>query len=278
MLKAFSAVRSAFGLGRLAVLLALLAAALQLLIAMPAQAQTFPALSGRVVDGANLLAPEQKAALEARLQALEENSNRQLVVVTLASLEGYPIDDYGYRLGRAWGIGQKGENNGALLIIAPNERKLRIEVGYGLEPILTDALSSVIINTQITPRFKVNDYAGGINAGVETIATQLTLPPDQAIKRAQLLGSTPKSKGNPIAGLLFWLVIFFFLVLPILLAMRGGRGRRFGSGPVILWGPSDFGGGGGWGGGGGSGGGWGGGGGFSGGGGSFGGGGSSGSW
>ena len=276
MLKAYSAARSAFGLGRLAMLLALLVAAAQLLVAMPVAAQTFPALSGRVVDGANLLAPEQKAALEARLQALEENSNRQLVVVTLASLEGYPIDDYGYRLGRAWGIGQKGENNGALLIIAPNERKLRIEVGYGLEPFLTDALSSVIINTQITPRFKANDFAGGINAGVETIATQLTLPPDQAIKRAQLLGSKPKAKGNPIAGFLFWLVIFFVFVLPILRAMRGGRGRRFGSGPVILWGPSDFGGGGGWGGG--SGGGWGGGGGFSGGGGSFGGGGSSGSW
>jgi uncharacterized protein len=121
-----------------------------------ANAQTFPALSGRVVDEANLLDPAQEAALTAKLQALETQTNRQLVVATLNSLQGYDIADYGYRLGRKWAIGQDGKveaekDNGTILIIAPNERKLRIEVGYGLEPVLTDGYSSSIIRNTITP-------------------------------------------------------------------------------------------------------------------------------
>lgn len=259
----------------LAVACAFLLAVLALVA--PAQAQTFPALTGRVVDAANIIPDDQEAALTAKLDSLEKESSRQLVVATVPSLEGYDIADYGYRLGRAWGIGQKGQNNGAILLIAPNERKVRIEVGYGLEPILTDAFSSVIINTQIVPAFKAGDFPGGINAGADAIIAQLKLPPEEAAKyAAQLASQTAKSnKGDSASSAVFWLFIFFFFILPLFRSIFGrSRGRRFGVGPVIMWGSGM---GGGWGGGS-SGGGFGGGGGFSGGGGSFGGGGASGGW
>ena len=250
-------------------------AILLIFVAFPAQAQTFPALSGRVVDAANIIPDAEEAALDAKLKALEDTTDRQLVVTTIPSLEGYPIDDYGYRLGRTWGIGQKETDNGAVLIVAPNDRKVRVEVGYGLEPILTDAWSSVLINTVIVPQFKAGNYPGGIAAGADALIAQLQLPPEEAAKRAQQAAkkSPSRQSGVSMGDIIFWLVIFFFFILPMLRSMFGGkRGRRHGSGPVIIWGGgSDWGGGsgGGWGGGGG---------GFSGGGGGFGGGGASGGW
>ena len=265
---------------------------LVLLIATPALGQTFPELGGRVVDQANLLSPEQEAELTQRLEALEQASTRQLVVVTVSSLEGYEIEDYGYRLGRHWGIGQEGANNGAILLVAPNERRVRVEVGYGLEGILTDALSSQIINGQILPRFRDNDYPGGIMAGADAIIQQLQAPPEAAEQRALEAAQAEQGGGGEsgsIFPLIFWLVVLAFIFIPLLTSgFRGrkyrGRGRRRG-GPIVLWGPG-LGGWGdssssGWGGGGwssGGGGGWSGGGGFSGGGGSFGGGGASGGW
>src|SRR4029077_3361471 len=106
-------------------------------------------------------------ALGARLEAREQASGRQLVGAPTPDLQNYPIEDYGYRLGRAWGIGQSKANNGIILLVAPNERKVRIEVGYGREPIVPDALSADIIDTNILPRFKAGDYAGGITAGAD---------------------------------------------------------------------------------------------------------------
>ena len=256
------------------------------LLATPAAAQQFPKLSGRVVDAANLLSPADEAALTGKLQALEQASSRQLVVATISDLQGYPIEDYGYRLGRAWGIGQSEANNGTILLVAPNERKVRIEVGYGLEPILTDALSSIIIREQILPRFRADDYPGGINAGADAIIQQLQAPPEQAEQRAlaaaqqeqQQQQAQGSGSGGSIFPLIFWGVVFLFVILPMM--RRGRRGRRYrrrgGGFPVVIWGPG-LGGGGGWGGGG-FGGGGGGFGGFSGGGGSFGGGGASGGW
>lgn len=271
----------------------LLVAALLVLTSQAALAQNFPKLSGRVVDEANLLDPAQEAALTAKLEGLENRTKRQLVVATLNSLEGYEISDYGYRLGRHWAIGQDGKgesekDNGVLLIVAPNERKMRIEVGYGLEPVLTDGLSSSIIRNDITPRFKEGDFPGGINAGVDRIVTQLELPADEAAKiAADAQKKRSDSDGFPIGALIFLLFIFFFVLLPIIQSLKGGgrKHRRRGSAPVIIWGGGDWGGGSGrsnWGGGsggfGGFGGGGFGGGGFGGGGGSFGGGGASGGW
>jgi uncharacterized protein len=250
-------------------------------------AQKFPALTGRVVDEANLLDPAQEAALTAKLEGLETRTNRQFVVATLNSLQGYDIADYGYQLGRHWAIGQDGKgeaekDNGVILIVAPNERKMRIEVGYGLEPVLTDGFSSSVVRNDITPFFKAGDFAGGISNGVDKIITQIELPPEEAAKVAKEASKVQRRDrgGVDIGTMIFWLFIFFFFILPVLRAMMGGgrrHGRRdSGVGPVIIWGGgSDWGGGGGssWGGGGGFGGG-----GFGGGGGSFGGGGASGGW
>lgn len=260
----------------------LLIAMLLVLTGSPALAQEFPKLTGRVVDQANLLDPAQEAALTAKLEGLETRTNRQLVVATLNSLEGYEISDYGYRLGRQWALGQDGKgesekDNGAILIVAPNERKMRIEVGYGLEPVLTDGLSSSIIRNDITPAFKAGDFPGGINAGVDRIVTQLELPPEEAAKvAASAQRNDNQDEGFPIGAIIFLLFFIFFVVLPIIRSLNGGgkKHRRGGyGGPVIIWGGNDWGGGSSsWGGGGG------GFGGFSGGGGSFGGGGASGGW
>jgi len=129
----------------------------------------FPALTGRVVDNANILSPQTEKILTQKLKAFEQNTSNQIVVVTLKSLQGHSIEDYGYKLGRHWGIGQKGKDNGVLLIVAPNERKVRIEVGYGLEGTLTDAKSFLIINDIIIPYFKKGDFDKGILKGTEAI-------------------------------------------------------------------------------------------------------------
>lgn len=249
-----------------------------LLLTVPAFAQTFPPLSGRVVDQAQLLSPEQAAALDVQLAQLETQSGHQMVVATIPDLQGYPIEDYGYKLGRAWGLGDKKANDGLILLVAPNDRKVRIEVGYGLEPIVTDALSQVIIQRQILPHFREKDMPGGIVAGANALIQLLQLPPAEAEARAQKMVADDRAKaegGFPVS-LIFWIIVILFIAGSSI-ANRLGGGRRYrggGSGPIVIWGGGDH-----WGGG--SGGGWGGGGGgggFSGGGGSFGGGGSSGSW
>ncbi|MEW4466496.1 TPM domain-containing protein [Parasphingorhabdus sp. JC815] len=252
-------------------------------LAMPAAAQNFPELTGRVVDQANLLSPAQEAALTTRLEALETNSSRQLVVATIADLEGYDIADYGYQLGRKWGIGQDGvgegeteKDNGTILLVAPNDRKVRIEVGYGLEGIMTDALSSMIIQNDILPRFRDGDMPAGIMAGVDRISTQLTLPEDEAMafaSRAAAQQRERSGKGESELAI-FWLIVMIGLFLMSMGGRRSGRRYRGGAGPVVIWGSGLGGGSGGFGGS--SGGGFGGG--FGGGGGGFGGGGASGGW
>ena len=147
---------------------------LWLVCACAAQTLSFPALTGRVVDDAGVLDASTTTALTQSLAELEQKTTDQLVVVTLKSLQGTSIEDYGYQLGRRWQIGQKDKNNGVLLIVAPNERKVRIEVGYGPEGTLTDAVTKLIIENSILPRFKVADYAGGIKRGVEDIVQVLS--------------------------------------------------------------------------------------------------------
>jgi uncharacterized protein len=141
-----------------------------LAFSVAAHAQTFPPLTGRVVDAAHVLNPQQVAQLTQISEDVEKASTRQLVVATIPDLQDYPIEDYGYKLGRAWGIGQKGANNGIILIVAPKDHEVRIEVGYGLEPIMTDALSDSIIRDTIIPKFKAGDMPGGIIAGAQAIA------------------------------------------------------------------------------------------------------------
>jgi uncharacterized protein len=146
-----------------------------LLLASPALASEpkFPPLTGRVVDEAGVLDSRTVGELTLMLADHERATGEQVVVVTLHSLQGYTIEDYGYQLGRHWGIGQKGVNNGALLIVAPKEHKVRIEVGYGLEGTLTDAISSTIIQNYILPSFKRGDYSSGVLAGTTSILSVL---------------------------------------------------------------------------------------------------------
>jgi uncharacterized protein len=197
------------------------------------------------------------------------------VVVTLPSLQGYTIEDFGHQLGRHWGIGTEKLDNGVILIVAPNERKVRIEVGRGLEGILTDALSKLIIENAMLPRLREGDFAQGIKDGVRDVILVLTGDAAEVEQRAKARHDADKIAVNWLM-VIFWTLIILWIAYSIWSSARyasraGGRS----SGPIFIPGP-------GWGGGS-SGGGWssgggGGGGGFSGGGGSFGGGGASGGW
>lgn len=176
---------------------------------------TFPQLTGRVVDNAHIISPGDKDWLTQLLKQHEDATTNQIVVVTLQTLEGYSIEEYGYQLGRHWGIGQKAVNNGVLLIVAPNERKVRIEVGYGLEGTLTDALSHSIIQNELLPQFRKQNYVQGIKDGVNAILAVLkgSYKPE---KKSQL-----SDKDNiSIILWLFGIVLFFGEWLPLLIKDR----------------------------------------------------------
>lgn len=237
-------------------------------VTLAALAANFPALTGRIVDQANIISAETRQAIEPKLVDLENKSGIQLVVATVTSLDGQEIEPYANELFRTWKLGEKTKNNGVLLLVAPNERKVRIEVGYGLEGTLTDALSKVIITNAITPRFKTGDFSGGIARGVDDVITVLTTDSSEWQQRPSLRLDHQQT-ADPMSWILiaalFALITllimspsfrwFFFNVVFNILASSGGSsgGGSFGGGSS-------------------------GGGGFSGGGGSSGGGGASGSW
>ena len=232
-----------------------------------AQEAALPALTGRVVDNAELLDAQAEARLTRMLAAHEQATGEQVVVVTVPDLQGRSIEEFGVQLGREWGIGQRGEDNGALLIVARDERRVRIEVGYGLEGRLTDAQSSQIINGIIVPAFQQGDFTRGIGEGAAAMVQVLGGDP---LKSAALRPAMPMAPEQP-GGLG---LLAFFLMLVAIFVIGGGRGGRGGGRRALLLGAL-LGGmsrGGGFGGGGF------GGGGFGGGGGGFGGGGASGGW
>jgi len=228
-------------------------------------ALSYPPLTGRVVDGAGVLSDATKQELDGILAKDEQKfDSRQIVVVTLTSLEGTTIEDFGYQLGRAWGIGQKGKDNGALIIVAPNEHKVRIEVGYGLEGDLTDAKSRIIIDRAMLPEFRNGDYDKGVLAGTKAVLATLGNTDFSAPDYDKIQSEQDHSPPGFITALIIFAIIFFFAGRSFFWPMlfMGGWGGGWGGG-----GRSNWGGGGSFGGGG-----------FSGGGGSFGGGGASGSW
>ena len=172
----------------------------------------FPPLTGRIVDEAGIIKPEDRAAILDLLRALEEKSTDQIVVYTARSLQGYEVEEFGYRLGRFWQIGQKDKNNGVILIIAPNERKVRIEVGRGLEPQMTDLMSGLIIQNVILPAFRRGDFSGGIRAGVHDIRDVLLGDAEEVKKRAQ--GGRKRTTNDDSMWpflLIFGLFVAFFL-------------------------------------------------------------------
>jgi uncharacterized protein len=212
-------------------LLAVLSAALAI---------NFPTLTGRVVDQANIIPADSRRAIETKLADLETKSGIQLVVATVASLEGQEIEPYANQLFRAWKLGEKTKNNGVLLLIAPNERRVRIEVGYGLEGTLTDALSQVIITNAITPRFKTGDYAGGITRGVDDIITVLTTDASEWQKRPSLRLDRAAAPAHSnwfaivaiivVLGLMIVSPGFRWFILGMLMSGRSSGGGGFGGG------------------------------------------------
>lgn len=249
-----------------------LAAMLWLALASLAIAQNlvFPPLTDRVVDQAHILSAETVAALDAKLAGFEQKSSIQLVVATVPSLQGADIESFANALFRHWGLGEKTKNNGALLLVAPKEKKIRIEVGYGLEGVLTDALSKLVIVNAMAPRFKAGDFSGGVARGVDDIIAILSSDKNDWTAKPQIREDRPD---DPLLALLPFLIVALILFLAWRNRGGGGRGGRGGGmGPfVILPGP-------GWGAGSGRESGGFSGGGFSGGGGSSGGGGASGDW
>ncbi len=193
-----------------------------------AQPLTFPALNGRVVDEAGLLTAADRATLTDSLAGLEAKTTDQLIVVILASLRGRTIADYGYQLGRNWQIGQKEKNNGVLLIVAPSERQVRIEVGYGLEGTLTDALTKVIIETEILPRFRAGDFPGGIKLGVERI-TQVLTGEVGSVTRLVTRGSTADRTGSDPDASVAPVIVVVVVVVGVLIfcSISGGGFCRF---------------------------------------------------
>src|SRR5215813_111195 len=162
---------------------------------------TFPPLTDRVVDEAHILSARERDALSSKLAELEAKSGIQLVVATVNSLQGQEIEPYANELFRTWKLGEKAKNNGVLLLVAPNEHRVRIEVGYGLEGTLTDALSKVIIANAIAPRFKAGDYDLGVTRGVDDVITVLTTDAEEWEKRPSL-----RLDAHPIPGWVGWLL------------------------------------------------------------------------
>ena len=218
------------------------AAAAFVWLAVAAIAQTFPALSGRIADQANIISASARQTIEPKLAGLEAKSGIQLVVATVNSLEGQEIEPYANALFRKWQLGEKAKNNGVLFLVAPKEHRARIEVGYGLEGTLTDALSKVIIANAVAPRFKANDFGGGIARGVDDIITVLTTDASEWQKRPALRVDNQENTllvGVMIFGglalLVFLLIVspgfrwFFFNILVNAALSSGSRGGSSGS-------------------------------------------------
>jgi uncharacterized protein len=262
-----------------------------------------PALTARVTDQTGTLSSSQRAGLEARLKELEQRKGAQLAVLIVPSTQPETIEQFGIRVAESWKLGRKGIDDGLILIVAKNDRKLRIEVGYGLEGVVPDAIAKRVIDEIIVPRFRAGDFAGGIEAGMDRLIRLVDgepLPPPArrapggaevgnwidglgtvffialiagGILRAmagRLLGA---SLAGGLGGLVFWIIVGSLIgsivigILVFVLTLIMGFGGRGGGGRGGYGGWSSGGGGGGSGGGG-----------FSGGGGGFGGGGASGSW
>ena len=278
----------------IALLLAVLAMALIALAVPfgPAFAQDFPKLTGPVVDQADILTPAQEAVLDGKIRGLKATTQRQMTIATVNSLDGYEVSDYAFRLGEHWALGDKARDDGLLLLIAPNDKKMWIATGRGTEVYVTDAFSGRIVRDTLRPAFQSGDFFGGIDKATDQLIAQMQLSPEEAAAVAEQVAEqeVSQSSGIDMGTVMFWLIIFFFFILPLIRSFaRAGRkhkskrkkpwdkddddddrGGGWGS-PIIIWGGGGFGGGGGssWDSGGG---------GWSGGGGSFGGGGAGGEW
>ncbi len=253
---------------RFAAFLTLLLAAL---LALPAAAQDLPPRpDGPVYDGANMIDAATKSQLDQKLRAYNKETGRAVIVATVPSLDGETVEGYAVKLYETWGIGGEETDEGALLLVAKKEQKIRIEVGYGSTPTLTDAMSGRIIRDTITPAFKEGDFSAGIAAGVDRMIEAMDMDPAtaKAIAEAEAAARADR-KGERTAatfgGAAVWILLIFAFMFIFGRGKKGRRRRRYGAGSavgdVLLWtainsalNSGDHGGGG-WGGGGGGGGG-----------------------
>jgi uncharacterized protein len=210
---------------------------------------------GPVYDGAGVIPDITEAQIDSKLRALSKETGKTLVVATVPSLDDMAIEQYAVELYENWGIGDAEKDEGALILVAPNERRTRIEVGLGSEGILPDALAGRIIDQQMIPLFKAGDYGGGIAAAADAVAEQLRREPTDAkavAAAAERAARQNRSDDDGEIGMvIFWLFVFFFFILPVIVSFaRGGRkyrGKRQRrdddddddwGGPVIIWGGS----------------------------------------
>lgn len=209
-------------------LLLLLAGLLSLASAAAAQAQDYPPVpAGPVYDGANILSPATEAQLDAELRAYNAQTGRAIIVATIPDLGGANIESYATGLFSTWGIGGEKRDTGLLLLIARDDRKLRIEVGYGLHGYFGGIMASRVINETITPRFKEGNFDAGVTDGVAAILAHLAKSPEDAIAIEEAVQAAAQQRsrsdgGFPIGGLIWIAFIVFFFVLPLL----AGRSRR----------------------------------------------------
>jgi uncharacterized protein len=237
------------------------------LLSTPAYPLDVPPLRGRVNDYAKVLAADQTRKLEDQLAQFERDTGHQVVVLTVPSLEGDSLEDFSIRVAENWKIGKKGLDNGVILVVVPKDRRLRLEVGYGLEGVLPDAVANQITNQYIIPHFRTGDFTAGVVAGIDAVLKIIKMEPLPEAARQKPSNSTGSGFGS-LGGLVLLLAAIALMSMASNANRRrkgiwATRGRRY---PPIFWGGGGFGGGG-FGGGG-----------FGGGGGGFGGGGASGSW
>lgn len=219
-------------------------AALLALAAAPLRAELPARPDGPILDAAEIIPAEQEAKLDQRLRAYNQETGRAVMIATIPSLEGEDIASYGPALGRAWGVGGKESDQGLILLVAPKDRKMRIEVGYGLEQFMPDVLAGRIVRDTIRPRFQAKDYPGGIEAGIEAIITQLNRDPADTKALAEAAAAAEaqrKSADNPgIGSVIFWILLILFFAR--VFGGRKGRRRAYRSGVdpgIVLWGISE---------------------------------------
>lgn len=213
------------------------------LLAVPAHAAYPPRPAGPVFDQAGIIPDAEEAALDAKLRAYNQRTGRALVVATVSSLDGETIEMYAVRLFETWGIGGKESDQGLLFLIAPAERKLRFETGYGLHAIFPDVLAGRVIREVVTPRFKAGDMAGGIDAGMNAVITQLDRTPADAkavAEAAAMAEAQGASRQEASFGsVLFWLILMVFFMSMFGRRRRGARHSGIDPG-IVLWGISEI--------------------------------------
>lgn len=208
--------------------------------------------AGPVYDGASIIPDDVEAGIDAKLRALSKDTGKTLVVATVPSLDGLEVEEYAVELFETWGIGDAEKDEGALILVAPTERRTRIEVGLGSEGVLPDALAGRIIEQQMVPQFRAGNYGGGIAAAADAVSAQLQREPTDAKAVAAAAERAARQsrddEGGELGMVIFWLFIFFFFILPVIMSFaRGGRkyrGKRRRDddddddwgGPVIIWG------------------------------------------